>query len=345
VSRPLRVTTSTYVLQEAPDRPYLYLEGPTGSRLLELFVPGAVHTTAGLDDTTALEPWTAREEAGDTVLERTASSSVWGAKTYRVRCGDARLRFEVEVEGTGAVTDVHYFGGYCSANLRWGSGYFWSGTRLARGFDPEPNEDESAFFGPAEGASIDATGVPLPGKAGWFFTPPPYLFAFEGPDAWLGFGVSARPGEHRYNDYRYVGQRGAFALTLGFDGRTHVDGRYALPSIDIEFGADHYAVLARHAATQRVRGEAPDVPAGRRPGWWTTPIYCGWGSQCHLAARSGGPAAAYARQEHYDRFLGALEANGVSPGIVVIDDKWQSAYGTNEPDPDKWPDLRGFVAR
>jgi hypothetical protein len=57
------------------------------------------------------------------------------------------------------------------------------------------------------------------------------------------------------------------------------------------------------------------------------------------------PAPTYARQEHYERFLEALESNGVSPGIVVIDDKWQSAYGTNEPDREKWPDLRGFVAR
>jgi hypothetical protein len=33
------------------------------------------------------------------------------------------------------------------------------------------------------------------------------------------------------------------------------------------------------------------------------------------------------------------------PGIVVLDDKWQTAYGTNEPDAAKWPDLRSWIAR
>ena len=32
------------------------------------------------------------------------------------------------------------------------------------------------------------------------------------------------------------------------------------------------------------------------------------------------------------------------PGTVVIDDKWQSAYGTNEPDTGKWPDLKAWIA-
>ena len=40
-----------------------------------------------------------------------------------------------------------------------------------------------------------------------------------------------------------------------------------------------------------------------------------------------------------------LDANGVDPGIVVIDDKWQASYGDNEVDASKWPDLRGFVDR
>jgi hypothetical protein len=42
--------------------------------------------------------------------------------------------------------------------------------------------------------------------------------------------------------------------------------------------------------------------------------------------------------------LGGLAARGIVPGTIVIDDKWQLAYGTNEPDPAKWPDLRGWIA-
>jgi hypothetical protein len=32
------------------------------------------------------------------------------------------------------------------------------------------------------------------------------------------------------------------------------------------------------------------------------------------------------------------------PRIVVLDDKWQDAYGTNGPDTAKWPDLAGWIA-
>ena len=40
-----------------------------------------------------------------------------------------------------------------------------------------------------------------------------------------------------------------------------------------------------------------------------------------------------------------LDQQQVTPGIVVIDDKWQAAYATNEADEDKWPDMPGFIRR
>jgi hypothetical protein len=54
---------------------------------------------------------------------------------------------------------------------------------------------------------------------------------------------------------------------------------------------------------------------------------------------------AQATQENYDRFIETLEREGLTPGTVVLDDKWQSAYGTNEPDTAKWPDLKAWIAR
>jgi len=35
--------------------------------------------------------------------------------------------------------------------------------------------------------------------------------------------------------------------------------------------------------------------------------------------------------------------HGINPGTVVIDDKWQQHYGENSVDPQKWPDMGGFV--
>ena len=80
------------------------------------------------------------------------------------------------------------------------------------------------------------------------------------------------------------------------------------------------------------------------PAWWSEPIFCGWGAQCYLESKDTAIAATFATQENYDAFLAELEQNGVVPGTVVLDDKWQAAYGTNEPDKAKWPDLPGWIA-
>lgn len=72
-------------------------------------------------------------------------------------------------------------------------------------------------------------------------------------------------------------------------------------------------------------------------------MFCGWGAQCHLSSLGQGAAPALATQENYDGFLGALEAQGLVPATVVIDDKWQETYGLNEPDRAKWADLRGWI--
>jgi hypothetical protein len=81
------------------------------------------------------------------------------------------------------------------------------------------------------------------------------------------------------------------------------------------------------------------------PEWWRSPIFCGWGAQSHLAESQGARAPDYARQDVYETFLQSLDAANVNPGIVVLDDKWQSTYGENYADESKWPDLPGFIDR
>jgi hypothetical protein len=101
---------------------------------------------------------------------------------------------------------------------------------------------------------------------------------------------------------------------------------------------DPYAGLRRHRGELVARGAAPAPARRERPRWWSEPMFCSWGAQCHLGS---GPAQA--TQHNLDRFLAVLEENGVVPGTVVIDDKWQDTYGANEPDTAKWPDLRGWI--
>jgi hypothetical protein len=356
----LTLRAETYTLTFAVDRPFVYLDDAAGERLAELFVLSSVHPLHDRDDTLSAGSWQV-EQAGDEVLfSLAARSSVWSGKTYRFRCTARRFLYEIEVEGRGRLAEANYFGGYYSGQPRWGSGFFRSGQFFRTGFNPEPNTAESSYFEPCAGSVIDLTGVPLPGKGSWFFTPAPFAYGFttgfttgnaSGSQAaagaespWLGIGVEARPGCNRFTEFAYHGGLGSFYFSLSYEGHTAVDGRYALPSLGFDFAPDEYAALEAHVSALRRSGLTDGPRARLRPAWWREPIFCGWGAQCGEARAEGGRAPDYSRQSLYECLLGTLEQNGVCPGIVVLDDKWQRTYGENLVDEARWPDLPGFIA-
>lgn len=341
-------TSESYCLTSLEDRPFVTLDSPQGDRLAELFIFSSIHSLQGRDDTIRIGKWEIDEGPGVTTFVIHAESSLWKAKRYRFQCFPHRLTYDVEVEGDGRLAEVNYFGGYYSAQPRWGSGFFWSGQHFLSGFDPEPNADEMIYFPPQTNTHIDLLGVPLPGRKDWFFTPAPFCFVMQCPHGWLSLGVETEPGQNRFTEYAYHGKLEAFHLSFAYDGQTAVKGCYRLPAIGFDFANDEYTALGKHVEALSA-GQPVSVQGSRReqvtPKWWQTPIFCGWGSQFHLASSQDGRAPEYARQEVYEDFLQTLEAVNVDPGIVVLDDKWQSTYGENCVDEAKWPDLSGFIAR
>jgi hypothetical protein len=339
----LKVFAETYTLEFATDRPFVHLDDAYGNRICDFFVLSSIHPLDGRDDTTDIGAWEAEQHQEEIVLTLEASSSVWQSKLYRFRCQPARFSYEVEVAGQGHIAEALYFGGYYSAQIRWGSGFFWSGQAFQQGFNPEPNCDEVHTFPTASSSTINLTGVPLPGKDDWFFTPPPFCYAMETGQGWMSMAVEAQPGANQFTEYHYHGARRAFHLSLSYEGYTRVDGRCRLPALAFQFGPDPYTLLAGHVHHLRSAGLAPIPARGPRPAWWSEPIFCGWGAQCHLAASRGGHAPDYATQASYDAFLHTLAVRDLHPGTLVLDDKWQAAYGENAADTDKWPDLPGFI--
>jgi hypothetical protein len=339
----LVITAQRYRLSFPPDRPFARLETPEGELLTELFPFSSVHPMNGRDDTYATGQWTTHEYEGSVDVTLTAHSTAWTSKTYRFHCGEERFTYDIVLEGSGSLAEVIYFGGHYSDSLRWSTGFFWSGQRFGMIFNPEPNIPETFQLVASSGTKIDMTGVPIPNKGDWFFTPPPFCFAGEYDKGWLAMGVECEPGKNTYTEYGYHGGLGAFYLSLAYEGHTQVDGTYTLPAIGFDFAADEYAALAAHVTAIREAGYVPIPDRSNSPDWWRTPIYCGWGSQCYVASLEKGHAPNFARQDLYDGFLSALEANDINPGIVVLDDKWQATYGDNRVDTNKWPDVRGFI--
>ena len=163
-------------------------------------------------------------------------------------------------------------------------------------------------------------------------------------EGWLGLALHAPVEELTFLGLAYVATDRGFDLALDYEGHTSVDGEFELPAVVLTPGvATPYEGIGRYRERLVADGLAPQR-TDARPDWWTEPIFCGWGAQCHLAASTKRPAFDLATQESYDGFLTQLEKRDVVPGTVVLDDKWQATYGANEPDTEKWPDLEGWIA-
>ena len=304
--------------------------------LVSLSLLAALDTTDGVDETLELlEP----QVRGDTiVVER--RSTLWERAWLELRCLESCVDVHTCVSGRGALTGVRLLGGR-SAIPGAQLGLVHSGTPLKKLFSPNPEDGVPPLRPVAEGAAIGVVGSGEPGRARWIFTPAPLYFAFEG----LDLGVAAPVEELCFPEVVFEAAANGFSLTFDYEGHTRVDGEFRAPALILTPGAtDQYAGLRRHRADLAERGSAPAPEEREQAAWWTEAIFCGWGAQCHLAKVSGGKAADYATQRHYDAFLERLDENGLVPGTIAVDDKWQATYGRNEPDSAKWPDLAGWIA-
>jgi len=349
----LRVHAPAYRLWFRPDRPYAVLEDAHGARWAELLLAASVNTTTGLDDSAALSPVAVGGTPEVPELTVAAGSSLWQERSLLLRCHPDRLELGVEVVGDGALTDVHLLGGYVSAAPRWGSGFLGSGAGFASVLCPDPSTPERAVGSAAEAATLDVLGGALPGRGRWFFTPGPFCLALsrsperddglpDGP--WAALGLLASIEEQTFTGLHYEPGEEAFSLRLAYEGQTVVDGRWVSPTLVLTFDhADPYAAITDHAT--RVRERLPSTVTVAPAAWWSEPIFCGWGAQCHLAmAGATRNAADLSTRATYDDFLAGLAARGIHPGTIVIDDRWEVAYGSGEADPERWPELRRWIA-
>lgn len=355
------------------------LADPDGRIWSRLSLLASVDRTDRVDESFDIdEPRVSVGQGGEDMVEVEVAcrSTAWPAKSVLLRCFEDRLEMCVRVAGTGSLGEVRLLGG--RAVLRNGAcGMFRSSIEYASIFNPAPTEPVQVVRPAFAGTALGIVGDASPGRSHGIFSPPPLCLAFGRERArhathvpgggWLTAGLLAPVDDLRFTELRYAPLDDGFLLEFDYEGHTTVTGSFVTPTVVLRPAADPWRGLAQYRADLVERGFAPDGRATEPADWWAAPIFCGWGAQCaavapipaqptpypsHLAdlgpavPQKGVPAASdLARQDRYDAWLDRLARHGVVAGTVVVDDRWQVAYGTGQPDPRRWPDLRAWIAQ
>jgi hypothetical protein len=297
-----------------------------------------------------------------------AESTLW-TKRYHLDVFDRHIEFSAEVTGNGDVDLIRFFNLIADQTFRaqfvrlkhFADNGHTSAQSYAQGSPvaftrvicPEPNAHGRQELAPYEYAQISVNGDV--DHFGGNFVADPGLLCFAvaalPEQEWLAFGLAADAGDYLFSDYEYLGGTD-FALAVTSWGARRVAGGFRTPRIIMVVDRDPERVFGRYVDVLRSSGL---VPAVRReqPSWWSRPLVCGWGHQCHQADlfRVRSPAerqpdnAAYtlSTQATYREFVGYLNEQQLPWGTLVIDARWFLASGLKNVDTGRWPSLRAFI--
>jgi hypothetical protein len=352
----IAVSAPGYRLTVSADGLTATLEAPRGHPL-PLQLSGALDRAGVRDETLSAEAPRLTTVGGTPVVTVERRSTAWQRAVTRLVCTPDGPELSWEVTGEGDLDEVLLCATRAALGGRGGglrpSGHAWHTL-----FSPAPGAPRRLTRAAGESAVLGACGDARPGRGHWFFTPPPLCLAVTearlsdeaDPAAstghpWWTLGIGAPVTALNFTQCVWVPSDLGWHLRLDYETHTRVEGTFRTPALLISPGhRDPYAGLAAHRAWLAGHAWAPPREEPPRPAWWSEPMFCGWGAQCARSGETGEPAPALSRRTEYDDHLAHLDRHGLVPGTVVIDDKWQRAYGSWEPDEDKWPDLRGWIA-
>ena len=295
-------------------------------------------------------------KSGDSYqLTATAKSTLWTGRRFEWRFFPDHIEFQQFATGSGKLGRCYFLSNGVSGMWDKGvtQGPAWNTTIYAdRYFTPDPNHANQFEFNIAMpqilGFSIgrDESSAQdfRPERMTGIFAPPPLFLAFHLDKTWTGIGIGAKPGDYTFPALEYSGSRYAGAsFYVDYMGYRSADSGFASPVLAISTAWSPLDALQSYTAWINASGFGTDPPA-KDVYWHHLPVFCGWAEQTVESVPDGKPPNRESTQANYERWLATLDSRGLPIGTIVIDDKWQQAYGTFEVDQQKWPDLKGFIA-
>lgn len=268
-----------------------------------------------------------REEDAKRVFTWTTASSLWMKKQYVLEVRSDCVLYFIHVEGAGTLDRIRYF-------TDWKKVEYEIGAYLL----PVVNDTNKSgnMKTVVESSEIDI----------WRAAPPMFVFPFSVEDepGTLGIGLVAESGNYHFDVFQYACP---FQFTLPLYGKTRVSGSWNSQAIWCAGSASEEDTLRDYSNWHFENGYA-SRHSGEIYKWWAEPTFCGWGEQrsyMHLPECGGANALQRnaCRQVFYEKMMRKLEDERLHAGSVIIDSKWQKAFGLWEVNEDWWPDLRGFV--
>lgn len=185
-----------------------------------------------------------------------------------------------------------------------------------------------------------------------WFSPPPFSYIYTDEGVFSAVGVAARKGDQNFTAFLHTGKDDSFVLQ--YEGHCPVKGIFITPSLVFCPDAMEWDGALRTYRDVLERERCLVILGHKRvPQWWREPIFCGWGEMRyeyradHDDHENGNfvNVTDYCTQRRYERYLDALEREGVHPGTVIIDMGWAEQVAFGKPDTHKWPDMRSFIDR
>lgn len=360
----LRIQTSTYAAHYTSIFDQVRISATGAEDLYYWFTPLCRADISGEIDVSSGDLRLRRSvKGGVTRLTASARSSLWRKRETVIEFHPDRVECFVRLAGKGRLDRLWFFCGVRDGDV----------IGSVPGFDRYSPGDVNAlareWFAPNETYSVSAGLSTLHWanslSAGACF----YAFARDGAPRAFSAGLLAKPGENNFDsfDFNFVSPEVKSSLdsvintqsfSLACNGHVSVNGQWESPRLVIQFGRDRDDCLAKFCRLLEQRGAIAPVARGRGPVWWRRPIFCGWHEQVALGAQAekrekgstsiftfGPHVLAQCTQALHEEWLDVIERRRLPIGTLIIDDRWQKAYSGFDPDPERFPDMRGFIDR